>query len=93
MSRRDYKTTRNKSSKEFLAIPRVGIKEKQINQLTIQKLFCVRTVSKMTDWEKQFIDSLKNACYKWSQKQIQTLRKIEKKYADNQTKNQNVSHP
>lgn len=58
--------------------------------MTIKKLFFPKAVERMTDWEKQFIESLKNAHYQWSVNQIEVLKKIEKKYANHKTKNQDT---
>lgn len=84
MSKKDYKTTRNKTPKEFTLVePRlVGLQ--QLNAKTIKKLFSKDVLQvKMNDWEKKFIDSLINSRYNWTQKQLVVLRKIEKKYENN----------
>lgn len=91
MSRINYKTTRNKKSNEFTPGPPLQ-SHKSSNQITVFKLFPANLITKMTEWEQGFIRSLKDAHYKWSQKQVQTLRKLEKKYRheNNKTKNQDA---
>lgn len=82
MSRKDYKTTRNKKSNEFsVTVTPESIGLQRDNAQTIKILFSKELIQqRMNDWEKKFIDSLKNARYKWSEKQIEVLRNLELKY-------------
>lgn len=82
MSKKDYKTQRNKKSNEFsVKLVPDSIALQRDNSQTIKMLFSKELVQqKMTDWEKNFLESLKTARYKWSQKQIEVLRNIELKY-------------
>jgi hypothetical protein len=82
MSKKDYKTQRNKKSKEFsVKLIRENVALQRDNSQTIKMLFSKELIQqKMNQWEKNFIDSLKTARYQWSQKQIDVLRSIELKY-------------
>ena len=72
-TKRNYKTTRNKKSNEFLG----GFKnegDKDYNKNIIKKYFV--SESKLTKWEKEFHDKIRNQEFNITDNQYSLIYKI-----------------
>lgn len=77
MSRKNYKTTRNKLENQFYKGFDDG-SDKKYNSKIIKKYF-VKS-SKLNDWEKSFYNSIKTQTFNITNAQLNKLIDIQKKY-------------
>jgi predicted ATP-grasp superfamily ATP-dependent carboligase len=95
MTKINYKTTRNKKANEFLGVS-IPPSYSKTQSNKIEMMFPVIIRRQMSEYDIKFIDNLKSFKAKWSDKQIEVLNKIYKKYKtheDHSSKNQNFNHP
>lgn len=84
MRKKDYNTTRNSKENEyFYKYRNAKPGYSSLNAKAILKLFAQHIIEGMSEWDRNFVLSLKKYKTKWSDKQVEVLRSIEQKYKVN----------
>jgi len=86
MRKKNYNTTRNRKENEyFYKYRNTKPGYSSLNAKTILKLFPQHMIDNMSEWDRNFVLSLKRYKAKWSDKQVEVLRSVEQKYKVNVT--------